>query len=77
MYTELLRINPFKFPEGIHILEHLDRIIEIFMVCWPMYAAMPAVLKEAIERSYINAGWDLMESTINMVTIFILIFWMS
>ena len=63
MYTELLRINPFKFPGGIHILEHLDRIIEIFMVCWPMYAAMPAVLKEAIERSYINAGWDLMEST--------------
>lgn len=27
-----------------------------------MYAAMPAVLKDAIERSYQNAGWDLRES---------------
>lgn len=59
---DLLRINPFSFPDEIHILEHIDRLIEIFNVCWPMYAAMPAVLKDAIERSYINAGWDLSES---------------
>lgn len=60
--TPLLRINPFKFPKGIHILEHLDRLVEIFNVCWPMYAAMPAVLKEAVARSYQDAGWDLTES---------------
>lgn len=59
---DLLRINPFSFPEDVHVLEHIDRLIEIFNVCWPMYAAMPAVLKDAIERSYINAGWDLTES---------------
>lgn len=58
----LLRINPFSFPEDIDVHEHIDRLIEIFNVCWPMYAAMPAVLKDAIERSYINAGWDLTES---------------
>lgn len=57
--TPLLRINPFKFTSEIHILEHLDRLVEIFNVCWPMYAAMPAVLKKAIEKSYENAGWDL------------------
>lgn len=56
---ELLRINPFRFPKSIHILEHMDRIVEIFNVCWPMYAAMPAILKEAIERAYIATGWDL------------------
>lgn len=61
--SELLRINPFSFPKGIHILEHLDRLIEIFNVCWPMYAAMPAVLKEAVEKSYEDAGWNLTEST--------------
>lgn len=61
--TELLRINPFSFPEGIHILEHIDRLVEIFNVCWPMYAAMPAVLKEAIEQMYISHGWDLVLST--------------
>lgn len=58
----LLRINPFSFPDDVHVLEHIDRLIEIFNVCWPMYAAMPAVLKDAIERSYINAGWNLTES---------------
>lgn len=60
--TELLRINPFSFPEDVHVLEHIDRLVEIFNVCWPMYAAMPAVLKDAVERAYINAGWDLNES---------------
>ena len=68
--TNLLRINPFSFPHGdadasknIHVLEHLDRLIEIFNVCWPMYAAMPAVLKEAMEKSYEDCGWNLAEST--------------
>lgn len=60
--STLLRINPFKFPKQIHILEHLDRLIEIFNVCWPMYAAMPAVLKNAIEKSYEDCGWDLVNS---------------
>ena len=59
----LLRINPFSFPKKIHVLEHLDRLVEIFNVCWPMYAAMPAVLKNAIERSYEDCGWDLTKST--------------
>ncbi|WP_315323980.1 helicase HerA domain-containing protein [Fusobacterium pseudoperiodonticum] len=57
--TELLRINPFRFPKEIHVLEHIDRLIEIFNVCWPMYAAMPAILKEAIIQSYKKCGWDL------------------
>lgn len=60
--TNLLRINPFSFPEDIHILEHLDRLVEIFNVAWPMYAAMPAVLKDSIERAYVAAGWDLRRS---------------
>lgn len=57
--SPLLRINPFSFPEDVHVLEHIDRLIEIFNVCWPMYAAMPAVLKDAIERAYVVAGWNL------------------
>ncbi len=55
----LLRLNPFSFPNDIHVLEHIDRLIEIFNVCWPMYAAMPAVLKDSIERAYVVAGWNL------------------
>lgn len=62
-YVPLLRLDPFSFPEGVHVLEHLDRLVEIFNVCWPMYAAMPAVLKDAVERSYEDCGWDLATST--------------
>lgn len=58
-HSALLRINPFRFPAGIHVLEHVDRLVEIFNVCWPMYAAMPAVLKEAILQAYQDCGWDL------------------
>ena len=60
-YTALLRINPFRFPKGVHVLEHIDRLIEIFNVCWPMYAAMPAVLKDAVLQAYEVCGWDLVE----------------
>lgn len=55
----LLKLNPFSFPDEIHVLEHIDRLIEIFNACWPMYAAMPAVLKDAIEASYESCGWSL------------------
>lgn len=58
-YSKLLRINPFIFPSKVHVLEHIDRLVEIFNVCWPMYAAMPAVLKEALLKTYEVCGWDL------------------
>lgn len=61
--AKLLRINPFAFPvDEISVQEHLDRLVEIFNVCWPMYAAMPAILKDACERAYAAAGWDIAAS---------------
>lgn len=62
--TELLRINPFSFPEDISVNEHIDRLVELFNVCWPMYAAMPSILKDAIIKAYEVSGWDL-ENSIN------------
>ena len=59
LQAQILKINPFKFPKGIHVLEHIDRLVEIFNVCWPMYAAMPAVLKDAMLEAYKTSGWDL------------------
>ncbi|MDR2599317.1 MAG: ATP-binding protein [Oscillospiraceae bacterium] len=59
---QFLRINPFRFDPKIHVLEHLDRLIEIFNTCWEMYAAMPAILKDAIEKCYEKKGWDLLHS---------------
>lgn len=59
----LININPFKFPDSIHVLEHVDGLVEIFSVCWPMYDAMPAFFKNAILKSYEAVGWDLGSST--------------
>ena len=58
----MLKINPFAFPQGIHVEEHIDRLIDIFSACWPMYAAMPAVLKKSITNAYQSCGWDLYKS---------------
>ena len=63
--SELIKLNPFSFPSNISVFEHIDRLVEILNACWPMYAAMPAVLKDAIERAYRNKGWDL-ESVYNV-----------
>lgn len=59
---QMLKLNPFRFDKNIHVLEHLDRLIEIFNACWEMYAAMPAILKDAVEQIYIEKGWDLLNS---------------
>lgn len=55
----VLAINPFAFPEGVHVLEHLERLIEVFNASWPMYAAMPAILKESVAKAYERYGWNL------------------
>lgn len=60
--TPLLRLNPFYFPETVHVFEHIDRLVEIFNACWPMYDAMPAILRESIERIYVESGWNLEHS---------------
>ena len=61
--AQLINLNPFMFPESIHVLEHVDGLVEIFNVCWPMYDAMPAFFKDAILKSYEVIGWDLSSST--------------
>jgi len=60
--NRMLRINPFEFREEIHVLTHIDRLIEVFSVCWPLYAAQPALLRECVEEAYVQTGWDLSNS---------------
>lgn len=61
--AELINLNPFRFPDSIHVLEHVDGLVEIFSACWPMYDAMPAFFKDAMLKSYEAVGWDLGSST--------------
>lgn len=57
--SSLLTINPFCFPKAIDIYEHIDSLVEIFNACWPMYAAMPQVMKHSIMEAYKSCGWNL------------------
>ena len=60
---KLLQINPFAFPyKSVDLLEHVDRLVGIFNACWPMYAAMPYVLKKSIVLAYEKCGWNLLLS---------------
>ena len=61
--SELINLNPFRFPDSIHVLEHVDGLVEIFSACWPMYDAMPSFFKDAMLKSYEYVGWDLGSST--------------
>ena len=57
-----LRINPFQFPDNIHILSHIEQLLQIFNASWPLYAAMPAILKESVVKAYQRCGWDIQNS---------------
>lgn len=58
----VLRINPFAFPDGIPTVQHIERLLDIFNAAWPMYSAMPAILKEAVELIYTEKGFSLLGS---------------
>ncbi|MCL2157800.1 MAG: DUF87 domain-containing protein [Oscillospiraceae bacterium] len=62
-HCRMLRINPFEFHEKVHILEHINRLTNTISACWPLYGPMPAMLKQAFEKAYINCGWDLNHSS--------------
>lgn len=58
----ILKINPFQFPDNIHILSHIEQLLQIFNASWPLYAAMPAILKQAVNEAYVRCGWDVQNS---------------
>lgn len=58
----ILKINPFQFPDSIHLLSHIEQLLQIFNASWPLYAAMPAILKQAVVEAYIKCGWDVQNS---------------
>ena len=58
LYALPLRINPFAFPDGITSAEHIEHLMSIFCSAWPMYSAMPAIMKEALEEVYRRHGFD-------------------
>lgn len=57
------RINPFEFVPGSELLTHIDSLKAVFSAAFPMYAAMPYMLEEAIIGIYQDKGWELATSS--------------
>jgi hypothetical protein len=58
-----LRFNPFEFPEGIGLYEHIANIEACFKGALPInFGSLPALLGEAIEEIYKDCGWNAYDS---------------
>lgn len=56
---DILRINPFWFPENTNIAFHVDSIKTLIASAFEMSAAMPNILEQCIFNIYIKAGWNI------------------
>jgi len=57
------RLNPFHFPEGCSLQQHIDSLKAIFMASFSMYASMPNILEQCLQTIYLKRGWSLHHST--------------
>lgn len=53
-----LHINPFEFPKGLMLSEHIAQLKEVFEGSFPLDNPMPFLLDSAIETVYRNCGWE-------------------
>lgn len=53
-----LAINPFEFPKGLSLAEHIQNLMDVFEGAFPLTPPLPALLDRAIESVYIDHGWD-------------------
>ena len=52
-----LHINPFEFPKGLMLAEHIRRLVSVFEGAFPLENPMPFLLDTAIEAVYRELGW--------------------
>jgi hypothetical protein len=53
-----LHINPFEFPRGIVLADHIRVLVEVFMGAFPLILPMPILLDRAVEKIYVDRGWS-------------------
>ena len=52
-----LRINPFEFPRGMKLSEHIVNLRQVFIGAFDLEAPMPFLLDQGIENVYRACGW--------------------
>lgn len=53
-----LSLNPFEFPAGITLSEHIGKLCQVFEGAFPIPAPAPFILDRAIQAVYENLGWS-------------------
>ena len=51
-------INPFEFPKGLTLSEHITRLCQVFEGSFPMQPPAPFILDRSIEAIYKMHGWE-------------------
>ncbi|MGI6500025.1 MAG: ATP-binding protein [Anaerostipes sp.] len=52
-----LRINPFEFPVGVKVSEHITNLIQVFEGAFDLVPPMPFLISSAIEEIYREHDW--------------------
>jgi DNA helicase HerA-like ATPase len=52
-----LRINPFEFPRGMKLAEHIVNLRQVFIGAFDLEPPMPFLLDQGIENVYRSQGW--------------------
>ena len=52
-----LRINPFEFPKGLKLSEHITSLNQVFEGAFDLTPPMPFLVSEGIEQVYRDHGW--------------------
>lgn len=51
-------INPFEFPIGLTLSEHIGKLCQVFEGAFPIAPPTPFILDRAIQTIYENKGWN-------------------
>lgn len=52
-----LKINPFEFPKGLTVSEHIGKLCQVFEGAFPIAPPAPFVLDRSIQAIYEKHGW--------------------
>ena len=58
-YTNFpIEINPFEFPKGLTLSEHIGKLCQVFEGAFPIAPPAPFILDRAIQAVYEHKGWN-------------------
>lgn len=56
-----LHINPFQFPVGLTLAEHIANLNAVFAGAFELIPPSPFLIDECIEKVYLDKGWNINE----------------